>query len=106
MSTIRRSIGLVIVALLMLTDSVTYARATTNAVTPEIAEDSWVIATKWPLPPAMGQIVLVQEGAQTRLYRVVMFDAVKRTVTLARNRETERAVRLDQVSGTVVLAGL
>jgi hypothetical protein len=103
MRTIRRSLGLAVVALLMLTDSVTYAHVTTNAVTPEIAEDSWVIATKWPLPPAKGQIVTVEEGAQTRLYRVAKLDVAKREVVLARNGEPDRTLKLGDVQGTVVL---
>ena len=96
-------LGLAIVALLMLTDSVSYIHATTNAVTPEIRENAWLVATKWPLPPAPRQIVLVQEGAQTRLYRVVRVDLKKLEVVLIRNGEAERMVKLGSVAGTVVM---
>jgi hypothetical protein len=95
---------MLVVLLLVLTDSVSYVHATTNAVTPEVGENSWIVATRWPLPPAAGQIVLVQEGAQTRLYRVLRIDAGKREAVLGRNGETERIVKLRSIQGTIVLA--
>jgi hypothetical protein len=101
---LRRALGVALLFLLMLADGVSYVHATTNAVTPEVAEDSWLIATKWPLPPAPGQIVLVQEGPQTRLYRVVRIDNAKGEVVLSRNGEAERTVKLGSVQGTVVFS--
>lgn len=78
-------------------------RVMTDAVAPEVPKDAWILIDKKASTYAVGDIVVVRDGDKNYLGRVVALDKSAGRMTVARNGEKNRDVKLADVLGRGVL---
>jgi hypothetical protein len=78
-------------------------RVTTDAVSPEVPKDGWLLIDKKAASWAPGDIVVFRQEGRNYLGRVVAFDRGKGSVTVARNGEKSREVPVADLLGRGVL---
>ena len=76
---------------------------TTDAVSPEVPRDGWLLIDKKATSWAPGDIVVFRQDGRNYLGRVIAFDRLAGRLRIARNGEPERVIAVANILGRGVL---